>query len=293
VTKLTPDLPEAARLPAFLHTLRGMANEQSNEPFGAVVTVDFVRHRNVLLARADLSQLFTDYYLHLADHKLRHAAEQDAIFKDALAAFTLHCASRPLNEHIAWTLSFQVPRLNLFLAGDNEDCTVTGRLFTENVKEADLNMFFSDIVSRRGAQARRSVINFRGSDVFAAVADYYTRSEQRPVRYFDLGDDNYAMLSAHPDCDEAWMRRVDGRAVGELADKETLARIGNRLYRWHCGCTQQKILAAIAPAFRTGPEGLFGDREAIRVQCPRCAATHTLTREAMEAYLAQSQKGGA
>ena len=67
-------------------------------------------------------------------------------------------------------------------------------------------------------------------------------------------------------------------------------RIQSRNYGWHCGCTQQKILGAIAPAFRADHEALFGDGETIRVECPRCAAAHTLTREAMEAYLAESGK---
>jgi molecular chaperone Hsp33 len=269
-----------------------MPEDQTTEPNGAVVKVDFVRQRNALLVRADLGPLFTDYYLHLADHKLRYAPEQAALFRTALAAFTLHCASRPLNEHIAWTLNFQEPRLNVFLAGDNEDCTVTGRLFTENVREAADNVFFSDIVPRRGAEPRRSVVNFSGSDVFAAVAGYYARSEQQPVRCFELGGDEYALLVAQPDCDLAWFSSVDADGVRHPGAAETIAPIQTRPYSWHCGCTQQKILAAIAPAFRADPEGLFGDGEAIRVECPRCAAGHTLTREAMEAYLAQSSKGG-
>jgi molecular chaperone Hsp33 len=268
-----------------------MSDDQSNEPNGTVVTVDFVRHRHALLVRADLSPLFTDYYLHLADNQLRHTPEQDVIFKDALAAFTLHAASRPRNEHLAWTLNFQEPRLNVFLAADNEDCTVTGRLFTENVRAADQNIFFSDSVARRGAEPRRSVVNFFGSDAFAAAADYHARSEQRPVRYFHLAEDEYAMLVSHPDCDLAWFSTVDAAGVRELARAETLARIERRLYRWHCGCTQQKILGAIASAFRTDPEGVFGDGESIRVECPRCAARYLLTREAMEAYLAETSKG--
>jgi len=78
-----------------------------------------------------------------------------------------------------------------------------------------------------------------------------------------------------------------------LEEAETLAKIEQRLYRWHCGCSHQKILAAIAPAFRADPEGIFGAGESIRVQCPRCAAAYHLTREAMEAYLAHTHKGGA
>ena len=270
-----------------------MNDDEPSEFGGAGVAVDFVRHRNTLVARGELGTLFTDYYLHLADQKLRYSAEQDALFKAALAAFTLHCASRPLHEHLAWTLNFQVPRLNLFLAGDNEDCTVTGRLFTENVKVADHNLFYSDIVPRRGAETRRSVVNFHGSDVFAAASKYYSHSEQRPARYFDLGGDDYAMLGAHPDYDAAWFTGLNEAGVRTLARTETLARIERRFYRWHCGCTQQKILAVMAPTFRVDPDGLFGGGETIRVECPRCAAVFVITRESMESYLAHSQKGGA
>jgi molecular chaperone Hsp33 len=262
-----------------------MPDQPGQELNGAVVTVDFVRHRNALLARADLGPLFTDYYLHLADHQLRYAPEPAALFRNALAAFTLHCAARPLHEHLAWTLNFQEPRLNVFLAGDNEDCTVTGRLFTENVKEAAGNVFFSDSMPRRGAEVRRSVVNFSGGDLRAAVEGYYARSEQRPARFFELGGDDYALLAAHPDCDLAWFSAMDADQVRHLGAAETLARIQSRNYGWHCGCTQQKILGAIAPAFRADPDGLFGEGETIRVECPRCVAAHTLTREAMEAYL--------
>ncbi len=263
-----------------------MADQPAQEQNGTVVTVDFVRHRNALLARADLGPLFTDHYLHLADHQQRFTPEQDGLFRTALAAFTLHCASRPLQEHLAWTLSLQEPRLNLFLAGDNEDCTVTGRLFLENVRVAAENVFFSDIVPRRGAEPRRSVVNFRGGDLRAAVEGYYARSEQRPARFFELGGDDYALLVAHPDCDLGWFGTVDAESVRHLAAAETVTHIQSRNYGWHCGCTQQKILGAIAPAFRADPEGLFGEGETIRVECPRCAAAHTLTREAMEAFLA-------
>src|SRR5581483_249570 len=47
-----------------------------------------------------------------------------------------HCASRPWNELIAWTINFQQPLVNLFLTGDNQTGAVTGRVFDENVKEA-------------------------------------------------------------------------------------------------------------------------------------------------------------
>lgn len=259
-------------------------------PNGAEVTVDFVRHRNVLLVRGDLSPLFVDYYLHLAEHQLKPAPEHDRLLKDLVAAFALHCASRPRNEHLGWTLGLQDPRVNLFVVGDNEDCTLTGRLFTENVREAERNVFYADLMPRRGAERRRSVVNFEGADIFRAAEAYYATSEQRTARYFDLGDDHYALLLSHPDCDEAWLRAVDLAGVKALADTETLARIERRAYRWECGCTQQKIMTALAPAARDDFGGLFHGDESIHVQCPRCAAGHIITREAMEAFLAETKK---
>jgi len=265
-----------------------MPENQTAETNGTVVTVDFVRQRNVMLVQAELGPLLVDYYLHQADQNLRPSPEHDALFKQALVAFILHSAARPRNEHLAWTIGLQEPRLNLFLAGDNEDCIVTGRLFTENVRAAAGNVFFSEVMPGRGAEKRRSVVNFDGTDLFRAAEAFYTGSEQRPARFFDLGEERFAMLLSHPDCDEAWLRSVTRVDLQTLATTETLARIERRFYRWHCGCEQRRILAALAPAARANLADLFGEGEIIHVQCPRCAAAHTVTREAMEAWLAGS-----
>jgi molecular chaperone Hsp33 len=265
-----------------------MANEPTAESSGTVATVDFIRDRNVMLVQADLGTLLVDYYLHQADQHLQPSPEHDTLLKQALEAFVLHAASRPRNEHLAWTIGLQEPRLNLFLSGDNEDCVVTGRLFTENVRAAERNVFFSEMMPSRSAEKRRSVVNFDGADLFHAAEAFYAGSEQRLARFFDLGEEHFAMLLAQPDCDEAWLRQLTLPEVKALAATETLTRIERRLYRWHCGCKQSRILAALAPAARAGLTDLFGDSEVIHVQCPRCAAAHTITREAMEAWLAGS-----
>ena len=267
-----------------------MPESPVSEPNGSVVTVDFVRHRNALLVRGDLGPLFVDYILHLADQELKYTPEQTQIFRDSLAAFALHCVSRPKGEHIAWTLNFQSPRLNVFLTGDNEDHFVTGRLFTENIREAAHNVFYSDGMARRGAEKQRSVVNFDGPDAFRAAEAYYATSEQRLARYFDLGEDQYALLISHPDCDEAWLKSAALSTVRALAETETLARIERRLVQWRCGCSQAKILGTLAAAARPDMDGFFGADESLRVQCPRCAATHVITREAMEAVLAKSNQ---
>ena len=252
---------------------------------GIEVRTYFVRNRNALLARAEFGDLFVDYYLHLADHQIRPEQPHDAMFKRALAGFVLHSASRPWNEITAWTINFQQPLVNLFLTGDNETGAVTGRVFDDNVRELPENLFFADVV--RGSQPkRRSTVAFAGSDPLTAVEAYYTQSEQRGARYFQLAEENFALLTEHPDCDLAWFRNLTPGQVRELDQTETLVLMERRVQRWHCGCNQQRMLEVLAPAFRASADELFGDEEKIEIRCPRCGARHAVTKEAMEAFVA-------
>lgn len=252
---------------------------------GLGVHARFVRGRNVLVARADFSELYVDYYLHLGKHGLHPSEAQDTRFKRALAFFVLHSASRPWNEVTAWTINLQQPRMNLFLTGDNTSGAVIGRIFDENVKEFPENLFYSDVV-RAKQPKRRSVISFQSDDPVVGAEAFYAQSEQRPVRFFQLGEEDFALVCEHPDCDRAWFAGLDAEAVRKLDEAETVAPMETRVYRWHCGCNQDRMLEVLAPVMRQDPEGLFEASPIITIQCPRCAARHAITREAMEAYLA-------
>lgn len=252
---------------------------------GHEVRTRFVRGRNALVARATFSELYVDYYLHLGAHGVKPPEALDAAFKRALAAFVLHCASRPRNEITAWTINLQEPRVNLFLTGDNQIGTVVGRVFDENVKELPENLFYSDVI-RGGQPKRRSVVSFTGGDPVTGVEEFYARSEQRPVRFFQLAEEEFALVSEHPDCDQAWFAALDADAVRRLEETETTSLMETRIFRWHCGCNQDRMLEVLAPVMRTDAEGLFEGAPVITIQCPRCAARHAITREALEAYVA-------
>jgi molecular chaperone Hsp33 len=253
---------------------------------GLEVRTQFVRKRNALVARAGFGELYVDYYLHLAAQRMKPSSEATAMFKRALAAFVLHCASRPRNELTAWTINFQQPLVNLFLTGDNETGAVTGRIFEEDVKELPESLFYSDVVRDRQPK-RRSVVAFEGGDPLRAVEKFYTQSEQRLTRCFQLGEEEFAMVSEHPDCDLDWLRGLDPARVGGLETMETLVPIERRIYRWHCGCNQERMMEVLAPGMKADPQSLFGDEETLEIRCPRCGARHTITRESLEAFVAQ------
>ena len=255
---------------------------------GLEVTTWFVRSRNALFAKADFGPLYVDYYLHLAEHAIKVTPEHDAIFKRALATYVLHAVSRPRNELTAWTINFQQPLVNVFITGDNADGSVAGRVFGENVKQLPSNLFYTDVI--RGKEPkRRSSVEFTGADPLVAVEAYYRQSEQRPARFFQTGEEEFALVSAHPDYDSAWFEALTTEQVARLAETESLGQLEKRVYRWHCGCNQQRMQEVLAPAFRQDADELFGGGETIELRCPRCAARHLVTRESLEAFVAKTK----
>ena len=173
----------------------------------------------------------------------------------------------------------------MFVNCENPTGRVVGQLFTEDVKKTGRNMFCADVARARSSPSR-SVVEFEGDSVLAAVEWFYLQSEQRPARFFEVEPEDFVMVSAQPDCEEGWIEGLTLEAVKQLDSTETLSLLEKRLYRWECGCSQERMLQILASAMRGDPEALFGDEASLRMSCPRCGMRHVVTREGLEAYAA-------
>ena len=247
------------------------------EEFTKVESI-FVRHRNVLAVRAQFTPIYTDYYLHLMQHQLRNPPDLDGMLKDLLAALTLHVVARPWAETIAWTVNLRAPRVNFFATASSLEELVTGRLFTENVREPDRNLFYSQTTTQPGAEPRTSTLQVDGSDPLFWVEQYYTQSEQRPCRAFRLDDETYMLFAAQPDYDEEWFAALDEATAATLERDQETKLLETRRFRFRCGCDLDRILPILG-GWRDKPEELFGDEDKITIQCPRCAARYLVTRD--------------
>lgn len=256
-----------------------------NEPIE--IRCYFVRERNALVVRGDFGDLYRDYYLHLMQHGLRQKPEWDRLLKEALAALALHLASRPRTESTAWTVNLADPTLNIFVTGGNRGQNVTGRVFSENVRQMERNLFFSQTTTdgQSAAGTRQSTVEFEGMDLFCAVETYYRQSEQRPARYFHLGGDDFVMISAQPDCDMPWFLTLDDDAVRDLDQHETLSLLERRFFRFDCGCHLGRIYPIIASLSPMTREEVFAGGSSADAACPRCGAHYEITREGLAAFL--------
>ena len=161
---------------------------QPVESFTKVESI-FVRHRNCLLLRGQFTPIYTDYYLHLMEHKIRHSNDLDAQLKDLLAVFTLHLTARPWAETIAWTVNQRAPRVNFFVTGSSTFENVTGRLFTKDVKEPATSLLFSQ-TTVSGQEPRTTSVELSSNDPIQWIEHYYAQSEQRPAKCFRFDDEN-------------------------------------------------------------------------------------------------------
>lgn len=258
--------------------------QSENEP--VEVRCYFVRERNALLVRAQFTPLFTDYYLHLMQHKIRYEGESDLLLKNTLSALTLHLASRPWGEAAAWTLNFQDPLINVFATGSNRSGTLTGRVFDESVKKADKQTFHAQI-TEDGGSLRKSVIEIKGLDAFRAVEEFYKQSEQRRARIFELEEEDLVMITAQPQCDMEWFDALDLEAVKNIDQSETLSLLEKRVYRFDCGCSEEKFFNRLENLTPDDVDHVFSKEGFAEVICPRCGAKVILSREHFAAYISK------
>jgi molecular chaperone Hsp33 len=233
-------------------------SEENETPQGLEVRTYFVRERNALVARADFGEMYVDYYLHQSTLGHRPAPGPDAMLKDALAALTLHCASRPWNETTAWTIHFADPLVNLFVTGDNARGAVVGQLFTDNVKRDGRSVFISDVLRGTG-QPRRSIVELQDADVFHAVERYYEQSEQSPARLFRHGDEDFVMVSA-PGLRSRVVRGAGRRGDSHDRSKGATQPAGEAFLPMGLRLQRTAHDASARPHFPTGTGGSFRPR---------------------------------
>ncbi|QTN34358.1 Hsp33 family molecular chaperone HslO [Akkermansiaceae bacterium] len=212
------------------------------------------------------------------ENGIRYPAELDQMLKDALAMLTLHLTARPWNETIAWTANLRAPRINLFVTGSSNEAYVTGRIFTEDIREPDRNFFYSQTTAPTSPEPSLSTMEIDGRDPVAWISQFYAQSEQRPARAFRLPDENFALIAAQPDADLGWLESLNGEQVAEITGTEETNLLETRPFRFHCGCTVERILPILG-GWRERKDELFHGEESITVQCPRCAASYLITQD--------------
>lgn len=262
-----------------------MSELHLEDTIGEFTTLEswFVRKRNVLMVRASFTSMFTDYYIHLMEQKIKHPENLDQMMKDFLVVLSLHLVARPWAESIAWTGNLRAPRINIFASGGSTQEAITGRLFTDDVREPDRNYFYSQTMALNMPEPHTTTLEITGTQPLKWIEEYYNKSEQRPCRAFYLGDDDYVIFAAQPGYDEAWLENLTLEQAKEISEQEELNLLETRKLRFFCGCNVQKILPLLA-GWKNRLDELFGEQEKINIQCPRCAAQYLVSRGMVEEF---------
>lgn len=254
--------------------------DTNGQPVEEFVTVHayFVRQRNCLMLRAEMTPLFVDYYLNLMQHGNRNAEAEDAVFKQLLSFFTLHLVSRPWQEYHAWTLNIKEPSLaNYFVSGSSLTEDVVGRVFTQDVRVPEKNMLFAQNI-RTGKEPHTSVIPLAGQNVISWVEEFYRQSEQRIARAFELPNEQFVLITAQPGADADWLSELTTPEVADIDAHEEIKQLETRKFTFRCGCTVEKILPTIR-AMKQDFADILAEQGYLEASCPRCGAKYNISAE--------------
>lgn len=231
---------------------------------------------DLLVARGDFSSLFAGYL----DHVVRWETQPDGLemtmMRQGLAAGTLHLSCRPKEEMVGWTINLLRPPLNLFLTGYSKERTITGRVITEHVRTAETSRMFVETRGPTGGMTQ-STVELEGFDVLEFFEQYYSRSEQKPARFFEAGADEFVMLLGLPGVDVDALARMPREEGLRLAD-EAPRLLDEMSFRFQCGCNYATMRGVISGLFRENPEELFQGEDGVEVFCPRCGRRWWITR---------------
>ncbi|MEZ5064715.1 MAG: Hsp33 family molecular chaperone HslO [bacterium] len=239
------------------------------------------REHDLLVMRADFGPLFAAYL----DHVRRWETEPDDLsqtfMRQGLGAAALHLAARPDGETVGFTINVHHPATNVFLTGDNTECTVVGRVFTKDVKPSDESRIFVQS-SRLGATPIQSVVQVEGLDILQIFEQYWDRSEQATARFVEIDDAHFAMLLALPEADDEWLKGLSRDQALGIVDDE-LKSLGRRVYRFLCGCNPDRMMELVRGLFEKDPEELFRGDPGVEILCPRCGRRWWLDRAEFDA----------
>ncbi|MGD8394945.1 MAG: Hsp33 family molecular chaperone HslO [Candidatus Eiseniibacteriota bacterium] len=258
------------------------ADDQSADRVGEVtVHRQIDHHHDVLIARADFTQLMAAFEDHVRRWEYAVDGLSMVLLRQAFGAATLHLSWRPPGEIVGWTINIQNPPTNVFITGDSGQRTVTGRAFTRDVKTSDSSRMFVQ-VSRGGEDPIQSAVNVSGLDVLAMFDQYYAISEQTPARFFELSDLEFMMVLGLPEVDEDWFRSLTHRTVTD-ASIWNLRSLGENTYLFRCGCNPDRMTETIVELYEHDPEQLFLGDPQVEVLCPRCGRRWWVERETFDA----------
>ncbi|HWN81452.1 MAG TPA: Hsp33 family molecular chaperone HslO [Candidatus Udaeobacter sp.] len=222
-----------------------------------------------VLAVGSFGRLFAAYL----DHARRWEHEPDGfaevLMRQGLGAAVLSLAHRPPDEFVGWTINIHRPPTNVFLTGDTKARTVTGRVFTKNVRPAESSRMFVQ-TTRAGRRVTQSSVALEGLDVLEMFEQYYERSVQTQARLFEIDDVTFVMLLALPDADRDWIEQLTREEAAEHVAGDQVRPLETLVFRFQCGCNQERMREIVQGLYESEREELFQGDPGVEVLCPRC-----------------------
>jgi molecular chaperone Hsp33 len=254
-------------------------------PVGLVATSEYIPKREGLLVRIDMSDYLIDYYLHRKDVAPDTKAEHDEKLKELIACFAIHLAARTARETHAWTVHIAAAEpYSLFVTGNTGEIDeegvakgyIVGHILTDHIRRTEVNSIHAQFTNR--GQTFTSLVQCDNSDIRKMVEQFYTQSEQHPLRIqLSTTSDTAVGLVALPEYDEEWIQSVDLNYAAESSD---VPRNPMRTceFAFVCDCSPEKLMPFFRSLSQASLDELYGEDQELQISCPRCGKQFEIRR---------------
>ena len=106
------------------------------------------------------------------------------------------------------------------MGGDTSDGSVVGRAFTENVKEAEENVFYQEIVKSKN-RCTEAWFPSMGTTHWSPPRPTMSLANRGLARFFQVDAETFAIASAHPDYDREWFRELSSEDLPALGNEKS------------------------------------------------------------------------
>lgn len=256
---------------------------------GLVATSEYIPKHEGLLVRVDMSDYLIDYYLHRKDFAPDTLPEHDEKLKELIACFAIHLSARTGRETHAWTVHVvsDVP-YSLFVTGNTGEIDesgiakgyIVGHVLTDHIRHTDVSSIHAQFTSR--GKTYNSIVRCDSSDIAQMVEQFYTQSEQHPLRLvLSKTSDTAIGLVALPEYDEEWISSID---VASLPENKEVARNPMRTcsFAFQCDCSPEKLIPFFRTLSQQALDDLYGSDEELHITCPRCGKQFGIERKVFE-----------
>jgi hypothetical protein len=233
---------------------------------------------NLLAVRGNITPVISGMDVYNTRYKIDSPpGNLEPVVRDLLSVAALSAVSLSERESWGWSLNLKGMRTGFFVGLEPEGMACLRVLPADNDK-------VSGMVQRQkaGLPMTQSHLAPRTSSPVDVVEQYFSEVVQTETKLWIRRDGEGILAQNLPGGNFDAVRDLDKDGLFDFVETEiaqgNVKEIGEVLVFYECRCSEEMISSLVENMDESDRKHLFGDSQAIDIECPRCGREYAVTR---------------